>query len=255
MALSLADFKKNDKRYPPRVVIYGTHKIGKTTLTIKDTPSPVILQLEDGAGEIPGVTASPQLTTFADFMSSLDLLLNEKHDFKTLSIDSLDWLEPLVWQKVCDLYGAKNIDSVLGGYGKGYKEAVIVWRDVLGKLDRLRKERGMLIFLIAHYKIKAYNDPEHEPYDRYMLKLHDDSAAVIQEWADVIGFANYRAYSSTKKDTFGNVTGRATGAGERVLHLQERPQFVAGSRFALPEEVELNWPALSKAIIEAQKKL
>ena len=36
--------------------------------------------------------------SYLDVMKALDSLANENHDFKTVVIDGLDWLETLIWK-------------------------------------------------------------------------------------------------------------------------------------------------------------
>ena len=52
---------------------------------------------------------------------------------------------------------------------------------------------------IAHTDIKRFDSPEHEPFDRYVIKLHARAAALLQEHSDVVLFANYRI-STVKSD-------------------------------------------------------
>ena len=78
------------------------------------------------------------------------------------------------------------------GFGKGYAEAVNIWREYIDKLNALRDEKGMAVLQIAHTDIKRFDSPEHEPYDRYVIKLHTRAAALLQEHSDVVLFANYR---------------------------------------------------------------
>ena len=118
MAISLASLQKNSPK-APRVVIYGDAGTGKTTFGAC-APSPVFLQTEDGLGNL-AATAFPLATSFDDVMGALQSLYAEEHQFKTLVVDSLDWLEPLVWQQVCTTHKVARIEAM--PYGKGYVEA------------------------------------------------------------------------------------------------------------------------------------
>ncbi len=98
MSISLASLAKNSPK-APRVIIYGEAGCGKTTFGAC-APSPVFIQTEDGLGNL-DATAFPLATSFDDVMAALQSLYTEDHAFQTLVVDSLDWLEPLVWAKVC----------------------------------------------------------------------------------------------------------------------------------------------------------
>ncbi len=80
-------------------------------------------------------------------------------------IDSLDWLERLVWDKLCEQYAVPSIEKVDGGYARGYMHALTLWREVLDHLNVLRAA-GMVIVLIAHSKVERFEDPESSSYDR-----------------------------------------------------------------------------------------
>jgi hypothetical protein len=94
------------------------------------------------------------------------------HDYETVVIDSLDWLERLIFDKVCTENNVDNIEKAGGGYGKGYMLAVTKWRELLTSLDVLRNDRNMVVILLAHAKVERFEDPESTPYDRYAPRLH-----------------------------------------------------------------------------------
>ena len=103
MALSLASLQRTNVLKPPRILIYGVAGVGKTTFA-SQAPSPVFLWTEDGAGTL-DVTGFPLATSFDDVLQALSALYSEDHGFQTVVIDSLDWLEPLVWRHVCRQHG------------------------------------------------------------------------------------------------------------------------------------------------------
>ena len=179
-------------------------------------------------------------------MEPLYALYNEPHEFGTVVIDSVDWLEPLIWKRVCDDNKWGSIEEP--GYGKGYVAALDLWREYLDGLNALRNERGMTVIQIAHTDIKRFDSPVHEPYDRYVIKLHARAAALLQEHSDIVLFANYRV-STVKSDVgFNKKVTRALGSGERVLYTEERPAFLAKNRYGLPDVLPLDWPAFAAAM-------
>ncbi|MBF0140229.1 MAG: ATP-binding protein [Magnetococcales bacterium] len=240
MAISLLSLCSHLALKAPRITTYGVAGVGKTSFGAS-APKPVFILTEDGLGRIQA-TSFPLAKTFSDVMSAIDALLQEQHDFETVVIDSLDWLEPLVWADVCRQQGVENLENI--GYGKGYVFALDLWRAYLDKLDRLRDEKNMVVIQIAHSIIKRFDSPEHEPYDRYEIKLHAKAAALVQEHSDCVLFANYRI-STTKADVgFKKTVNRAVGSGERVLYTQEKPAFLAKNRYNLPPELPMDWSVL-----------
>jgi len=101
---------------PPRLLIYGTEGIGKST-TAAQAPNPIFIPTEDGLDQI-DCASFPLAKSLADVEAALRALITEQHDFETVVIDSADWLERLVWDALCEQYGASSIEKVDGGFGR-----------------------------------------------------------------------------------------------------------------------------------------
>lgn len=237
MPINLSSIVTGHKRQPPRLVIYGPHGVGKTTFGCAAS-RPIVIRTEDGLGTL-DVPAFPLATEFGDVMDAL-IALQGEHKYRTVVVDSIDWLEPLVWAQVCRQNNVASIESVGGGFGKGYVAADEVWKRFLDALTSLR-ERGMTVILIAHSEIKTFNAPDTEPYDRYQPKLHKRASALLQEWADIIGFAHLDVVVQKTETGFNKKVRRGTGTG-RVLSLHEQPAYLAKTRYPMPEQVDLAWP-------------
>lgn len=244
MAISLASLKRSATLAPPRILIHGVAGVGKTTFAA-NAERPVVIATEDGLGAI-DVPHFPLAKSFEAVMEALVALYSESHEFTTVVVDSIDWLEPLIWKRACEENKWGSIEEP--GYGKGYVAALDLWRQYLEGLNALRDERGMTVIQIAHTDIKRFDSPEHEPYDRYIIKLHARAAALLQEHSDVVLFANYRI-STVKSDVgFNKKVTRALGSGERVLYTAERPAFLAKNRYSLPDTLPLDWSAFAAAM-------
>jgi hypothetical protein len=242
MAISLSSLRQRSEAKPPRLLVYGTAGIGKTSLGMA-APSPVFIQTEESEVNCPTFGL---LRTYGEVMEALGALYDEPHDYRTLVLDSVDWLEPLVWAETCRINNWATIEAA--GYGKGYLASLDTWRLVLDGLNALRDERGMTILLIAHCEIKRFDSPETEPYDRYQIKLHNRASALVQEHVDAVLFANYRV-STVKADLgFNKKAVRGVGGGDRLLYTNERPAFLAKNRFALPDSLPLEWATLASGI-------
>ena len=144
MAISLASLKRSSERKPPRLLVYGTSGIGKTTLGT-NAPAPVFIQTEDS--EV-GCPTFGLLKTYDEIMEAFATLVTDDHDFKTVVLDSLDWLEPIIWRETCRINKWASIEDP--GYGKGYAAALDTWRVVLDGFNALRDERGMAVIWISH---------------------------------------------------------------------------------------------------------
>jgi hypothetical protein len=222
---------------PRRVMLYGTHGIGKSTFA-SCAPKPIFLQTEDGLGEI-DCDKLPLVTSFAEAMGALSELYTEQHPYQTIVVDSLDWLERIIWAEVCRKRNVENIEEI--GYAKGYVFSLTQWREFLEGLSALRADRGMTAVLIAHARIERFENPETESYDRYVPRLHKLAAAIVQEWCDEVLFATYKVYTKQSDEGFNRKRTQGVGSGERIIRTQERPAHVAKNRLNLPDELPLDW--------------
>jgi len=257
--MSLADIRTKSKKKPPRFVLYGGPGIGKTTFGAS-MPKPIFILTEDGMGSI-DAQQFPLCPAFdkekehdkdvnLGVLQRLRELINEDHDYKTVVIDSLDWLEPLIWDKACQDNGWKSIEQP--GYGKGYVEVLKYWRQYIDLLNVLREDKGMIILQIAHNQIKRFESPEIEAFDRHELKLHRKSADLILEHSDCCFFANYKLGTMKVQGKGGTMTTKAV-SGDVVAYCREKPAYLAKNRYALPDVLPFSWPEIRKAMLGEDK--
>ncbi len=234
------------RKIPPRIMIYGTEGIGKSTFA-SQAPEPIFIPTEDGLSEI-DCASFPLARKLADVRVCLEALAIENHNYQTLVIDSLDWLEKLIWKQICIDEGVGSIEKVGGGYGKGYVRAAEIMTGILDMLNALRIERGLLILLIAHAKVERFEDPESSAYDRYSPRLNKHTNAAVTEWSDAVLFATRDMVTRTEETGFGKKRTIASGkgieaGGERVLRTIGCPSCVAKNRYGLPFQIPLSWDA------------
>jgi hypothetical protein len=235
------------KPMPPRILTYGTEGVGKTTLAA-NAPKSIFIQTEDGLGEI-DCARFPLAKSSEDVFGALAELNAEKHEYRTVVIDSLDWLERLIWDAVCHEYRAASIEKADGGYQRGYVHALSHWRRLVEALNSLRTDKGMGIILIAHAKVERFEDPESTAYDRYSPRLHKHANALLTEWVDAVLFATRKIRTESEDTGFGRKRTTAVGVGhetggERILRTVGGPACVAKNRYGLPPELPLSWPEL-----------
>jgi hypothetical protein len=246
----LSRVQRGRTRRPPRLLLYGIEGIGKSTWAA-GARKPIFVQTEDGLDEIV-CDKFPLAASYADVFTALAELRAEPHEYETVVIDSLDWLERLVWDRVCQDSGVTTIEKADGGFAKGYTHALTYWREVLGQLDALRAERGTVVVLLAHAKVEKFEDPESSPYDRYSPRLHKHAAALVSEWCDAVLFATRKIRTQTedagfnRKRTIAHAIGK--DGGERVLRTVGGPSCIAKNRYGLPGELPLSWAAFVAAL-------
>lgn len=222
----------------PRIILYGMEGIGKSTFAA-NFPSPIFIQTEDGLGMI-DCAKFPLAKSFDEVFQELVALETEPNEFKTIVIDSLDWLERLIWDKVAQDSKVNNIEQI--GFGKGYTMALTFWRIVLDHLETLHKQ-GKIILLLAHAVAEDYSDPEVSSLKRFTPRLHKTARSLVAEYVDVILLAT-RAFGAAKGDQ----------NNPRIVRTEASPYQVAKSRFAIPAELPLDADAVLYSIKQAQNE-
>jgi hypothetical protein len=226
---------------PVFLLMYGCDGVGKSTFP-SHAPKPVYIVTDRGSDHL-NVARLPIVESVGQFRDQVKLLTSQPHSYRTVVIDSVTALEPMIWRQVCAEGKVKSIEQYADGFGKGYVRAREIWGGLLGELLILGQTHHVV--LIGHSMVKKFDDPNQSAgYDRYQLSLKENVAALIRQTCDVVLFANFL---STVKNIQGN-TGKATGEGERRMYTESRPAFDAKNRYNLPFEMMLEWAPFGRAI-------
>lgn len=136
----------------PKVLIFGKPGVGKTW-TALDFPSVYYIDTEGGADlnhytdkleKAGGVYLGPDqgATSFDTIIEQVQALATEKHDFRTLVIDSISKIFALEVAREAERLGDKN------AFGADKRPAIAYMRRLVSWLTRL----DMNVILIAHQK-------------------------------------------------------------------------------------------------------
>lgn len=231
MSLSAVVKGKQDK--PKRIVLYGVEGIGKSTFGA-NAPKPIFIGAEDGTAHLDVERLT--IETWRDLLDVVRLLTNDPHEYQTFVLDTLDWVEPMLWDFICKRDSMANVEAY--GYGKGYITALDEWRVLLAALERMQAARKMHVILLAHSWIKPFKNPEGDDFDRYEMKLHAKAAGLIKEWAETVLFTNYETFASKDAKTK-RVKGVSTGA--RLMYTTRCAAFDAKNRNNLADFLPLSW--------------
>ena len=237
----LENIRKGKTKQPPRLLIYGSEGVGKSSIAA-NSQSPIFIPTEDGLDQI-DCESFPLSRNFEEFISYVTALANEEHKYRTVVVDTIDWLERLIWDHCCQAYGVKSIEKVDGGFGKGYVIALTYWRQVIDLLRKLRDEKGMIIVLLAHAKVENFADPESSPVSRFSPRIHKAAASLVSEWVDAVLLATRELGAS-----------RGVKGGDRIFRTVGSPSCVAKNRYSLPEILPFDWNALIQAMSASLKK-
>ena len=235
---------KGKKKIPYKVVIYGPEGIGKSTMA-GQFPAPIWIDAEGSTARM-DVERFDDPQTLDDVINCIDELSKSDHGYKTLVIDTMDRVEILINDKVCQEQNVSGIEAI--GYGKGYTYVAEKANKLLGKLDALRLGKGMNIVVICHAQMRKFEQPdEMGAYDRWELKLSKKLAPMVKEWADMVLFANYKTYVVKAE----NGTKKAQG-GKRVMYTSHAPAWDAKNRDGLPDVMDFDFKGIAH-LFEAKK--
>jgi len=248
--------EKKHGPFPPRILIMGVPKIGKSTFGAS-APNPIFIRTEDGLDTVldnyPDAMAYPIAKGFEEVMNNLRELATEDHDRKTVVVDSVDWLEPLIFKEVIRDQNKANVKSIEDiGFAKGYIFALTYWQRFIDALNYLRMKKGMTVILISHTVIKTFTSPEHDAYNIHAAKLHEKASAKLEEFSDAILFAHH--------DVTVTGEGKVVGGRNRILRCTPTPTTKTGSRYDLPDKIIFDkegayWGVLAERIPYFKKML
>jgi len=239
---------------PRRVMVYGRQGVGKTSWACS-APEPLVIQTEDGSGDI-DVHRTERHVSFDSFMGDLRYLYEAeagKVPYRSLVVDSFDWLEKLIHEHVALKNGVSSVSDV--PYAKGYDYALEYVGNVLLLLELILKKHNTNIILVSHARITRFEDPNSDSYDRYVPSLHVNSKGkgagpLVQEWCDEVFFIHEKVRTREVDRGFGGKSIKAMGTGERIIYTECRPAFDAKRHLKMPDELPFvegqGWSEYSK---------
>jgi len=243
---------------PSRVVLYAPEKFGKTSFGCH-APSPIFLMTagETGllslieSGQVPPTPHFPaDFKTWDELVEAARAILRERHDYRTLVLDTGNGAEQMLMAHVCE----REFEGKWGdfnSYGRGMAAAIPVWADFLKLLDEVRVRRKMAVLFLHHSKVKAFQNPAGKDWDQWRPEAVDKLWSLTHKWADVITFFGSKV--SVYDD-------KAKGEEARYLRCNASAAIVAGNRYGMPDEITAPrgakplWDAFAAALQKAKAK-
>lgn len=227
---------------PVKTVLYGPEGIGKSTFA-SHFPDPVFIDTEGGTKRL-NVVRLPQPTSWAMLLDEVAEVRKGNVPCSTLVIDTADWAERLCIQAVCARAKVNGIEDF--GYGKGYTYVKEEFSKLLDALEEVLNA-GHNVVVLAHAAITKFEQPDAVGnYDRWGMKTSKQVAPLLQEWCDMLLFANYKTVVE-KAGSGPNAKNKASG-GKRVLYTTHHACWDAKNRFDLPEEVPFDYASIAHCL-------
>jgi hypothetical protein len=246
---SLENITMGGSGLPNRCIVHGLEGAGKTSFGCC-APKPAYLMTRGETGlltlidsrRVPETAHFPEIMTWEQLLAAIETLTSERHEYRTLVLDTLNGAERLCHEHVC----ARDFDGRWGkdgftSYMTGYDVSLAEWRKLLDALDQLRAKRRMSILALAHTKISPFKNPEGPDYDRYTVDVHHKTWGLTHKWADLVLFVNFVAHVEAKRN---DTSGKAKGGSRRVIYTTRTAAYDAKNRHGLPEQIDAgNSPA------------
>lgn len=240
-------------------LIYGVNGIGKTTWACS-FPNTAILDLENGSNNVRVMKRFQgkkneqgklewKLSVVKQYLQSFR---HDKHDFKTLAIDSVEVLvDGIIADAVCKEGNVESIEDFGKGFGKGSTRCREYTREIFETLQDIRDNREMTINLVAHAAEKSHTDPANGlTYQKYSLRTSDKSSALIRDLCDNVFFATRKILTGdeVKKNIYLGVSD-----GKAVLKTKWQPGYDAKTRINLPSEISMDsYEIFAQAVLNSK---
>lgn len=261
MALSTIPVRKS----APMITIIGSPGTGKTTFAAT-FPKAIFIQAEKATtifesfddDVIPMVypilprsnyfnkpqqNAKPKISTKAVLLDQLRELATEKHDRKTVIIDTVTTLHTRFEHELCQKYNVDNVADAAGGFQKGYLVVAEMHSEIMNACSVLRN-RGMTIIFLAHTGIQRVKDsPELDEHCVYTMDMHKQSVPIYVNQVDMVVYLVKESFVSGKEtNKKGQITkyGKLiqTGARKLITSSDGKVGYVA-AKTRYPMDVEL----------------
>jgi len=234
MAIDLKTLSKPSGQRPIICTLFGEGGMGKTTLAAM-FPKPVFIRTEDGTASLAGndnVSLFPLATSTQDVLDAIEALATQKHDHKTLVIDSITQLGTMIEAEIVAADPkAKSINQAGGGYGAGYSTAAEKHRQIRDWAGSLAYEKGLNIVFIGHADTEMLDLPDMDAFARYTVRMHKKSLPHYTDNVDLVGLIRLKTFvrggDGDKK--------RAISTGEREIICHPQASSVTKNRFNISE--------------------
>ncbi|MAH47519.1 hypothetical protein CMI37_16990 [Candidatus Pacearchaeota archaeon] len=241
----------DQERRPPRLILFGSTGMGKTTFGTK-CEKPVFLLTEDGCEKkLPKIPKKGRIEKWEHLLAAVGYLIREETDRETVVLDTLNAAEVLCKDYILNTkFGGRMLPE------RG-KEGYMSWAQgdrlmqqefirLINGLDMLRNKRNMFVVLLAHEGLHKQGNALGDDF----LKLGGDMTKytwpTALAWADQVGHVT-KDHVAVKQQ--GDKIAKQKGSKKRVCYFEGGPGRDAKSRagYEMPETIEFSYENYMKA--------
>jgi hypothetical protein len=231
----------------PLVMVFAPNGHGKSSF-IASAKNPFVIDAEKKfKSEKQASVYRPE--NLDEFIEALQYLLNQdKLEYGLIAIDTLDWIERCIHDKICETFKVKVINDdhcKALNFNKGYDLAANMFlSDVYPLLDAIRKKHNMPIVIGAQCLPTKQKEADKDEYIMQDLRVHDKLGAKISDLVEAKVYLQKKEHLDQK--------GRVIPTEERYLITRRAKGINAKNNLHLPEEINITysngWNDFVKAI-------
>ena len=208
------------------ILLHGVPKVGKSSMA-SQAENPIFLATEPGLGAIEAYQVP--ISNWNDFAGAIVALSEEKHDFKTVVVDTIDNAYFFCSEAVCRKANKTHESDF--GHGKGWALVGNEFRRAILRLSQL----PMGLIMISHSRTREIDTP-----DGKLNKVVPTLPPRILE--AIAGFVAITLYATVR-----GVKKGETVEFEHVMYTKPRREYEAGDRTGLlPPVLPLKYEALKE---------
>lgn len=247
MVFNPSDVMQVAPKEAPLLIVFSPNGHGKSSF-IASAKNPFVIDAEKKfKSDNPASIYRPD--SYYDLIESLSWLRDQdKLDNGLLAIDTLDWLEREIHNKICSDFNVKivNDDHCKAlNFNKGYDLAANIFMgEVYPLLDAIREKHNMPILIGAQCLPQKQKEADKDEYVMQDLRVQDKLAHKISDLVEAKVYLQKREHLNQK--------GQVIPTEERYLITRRVKGINAKNNLHLPEEVVISyssgWSDFVKAV-------
>ena len=228
---------------PRRTLLYGVQGCGKSSFAAK-WPNAFFIDVERGTSDLT-VNRIDAFKDGAKAWDTLVALLKEDHDFKTVVIDTIDWMVRMLEQALATKHGKETLADF--DFGKGKAKSAAQTMRLISLLEEIQAKRGIHILLLAHADQVKVEPPDRPSYFKYNPRMTDICAEYLKEWCDEVLFVGEEFNTRVLDEGFNQTRVIGIGDVKRTMYTTETPGAYAKNRLdGMPDKIEFTKDCFEK---------
>lgn len=220
----------------PLISIFAKNGYGKSSF-LASINNPFVLDTEKKF-KTKGKASIYEPKDFKDMVECLEYYANKKEvDFSAFCIDSLDWVEVSIHEKICVDYHASNINDekvpALNWFKGNNIAANIFFSDIYPQLIAIREKHNIPVVIGAQAVPIEQKEADKPPYDMQDFRVQAKLAAKVSDLMEAKVYLQKREHIDQK--------GNIIPTEERYLVTTRTKGINAKNNLDLPNEVPISY--------------